>query len=71
MTRKKYIKRVQAMGFTDARGARQLAAKANQAGFSYRDAFMVAVKVYGTILLSELISQLDTKAVQEADHESN
>ncbi len=71
MTRKKYIKYVQAMGFTDTRGARRLAAKANQAGFSYQDAFMAAVKVYGAILLSELISQLATKAVQEDNHESN
>ncbi len=70
MTRKKYIKYVQAMGFTDTRGARCLAAKANQAGFSYREEFMIAVDVYASVLLTELMARLEEK-MREANDESN
>ncbi len=70
MTRKKYIKYVQAMGFTDTRGARRLAAKFHRAGFSYHDAFMATAKVYISILVSELMNRLEAK-LQEDNHESN
>ncbi len=70
MTRKKYIKYVQAMGFTDTRGARRLAAKVNQAGFSYHEAFMATAKVCISILVSELMNRLEAK-LQEDNHESD
>lgn len=70
MTRKKYIKYVQAMGFTDIRGARRLAVKFNQAGFSYHDAFMATAKVYASILVSELMTRLEAR-MREDNHESD
>lgn len=70
MTRKKYIKYVQAMGFTDTRGARRLAAEFHQAGFSYYVAFMATAKIYASILVSELMTRLEAR-MQEDIHESN